>query len=148
MRTFVWLLSTLLILAVASIDLPMFEDPRLESAIRAELGIETGNLTRSNLREITHVTASGLDIASLSGLENCPHLEYLDVSKNHITSLAPLAHLFSLQTLVLNSNQVTDIDPLFHLTRLTRLDLDFNFVTDISPLGWDCGTATLQIFLP
>jgi len=93
MRSLVWLAATLLILAMALADPPMFEDPRLESIVRSELGIAGERLTRSKLLKLTHLTAVGMDIANLVGLEYCSNLEYLDLSENRISDLNPLSNL-------------------------------------------------------
>ncbi|GAG49567.1 unnamed protein product, partial [marine sediment metagenome] len=98
MRALVWLAATLLILTAAFNDSPMFEDPRLESAVRSALGIEAGRLTRTNLLQLTHLTAVDLNISSLVGLEFCLNLEVLDLSENRVSDLEPLSNLSQLRT--------------------------------------------------
>ena len=76
------------------------------------------------------LTAVGMNITSLVGLEQCLKLEFLDLSENQVFDLQPLSNLSQLRTLILKSNRVTDIRPLAGLKELVHLDLDFNFVTD------------------
>ncbi|MCV9884481.1 leucine-rich repeat domain-containing protein [Metabacillus halosaccharovorans] len=116
-------------------------DANLEDAIRNELGISNRDLTDRDLESLTSLSASGLDIESLEGLEYAVNLQYLNVSFNRITDLSPLAGLTSLQSLSLWDNKVKDLTSLAGLTNLTDLDLDTNDVTDVSPLS---GLTKLQ----
>ncbi|MCL0048165.1 leucine-rich repeat domain-containing protein, partial [Dehalococcoidia bacterium] len=111
-------------------------DPNLEAALREELGIEPGvEIYRSDLEQLTRLSASGKGISDLSGLEYAVNMETLSVCRNQISDLSPLSNLTSLTELWLGWNQISDLSPLSNLTNLTGLSLDENQISDLSPLS-------------
>lgn len=113
--------------------------------------------------DATSITASGMGISDISGLEHftalktlilssnsisdisplasCKDLEVLELYGNHISELAPLSGLTKLRSLSLLNNSVSNIAPLANMTGLTELYLSFNAIGDISALG---SLASLQ----
>lgn len=116
-------------------EIVTFADPNLEEAVRQAIEMPTGDIHRSNLEELTSLSANSEDIINLTGLEHCINLIELSLSSNQISDLSPLANLTSLAELDLGNNRITDITPLSNLTRLTHLYLSTNEIDDVSPLS-------------
>ena len=112
----------------------MIQDPALESAIRAELGMPLGCLTLADLAQVTELQADGLNITTLQGLELLPNLTILNVQNNQIRSVTPLTNLTNLEFLDLGFNNISNIEPLSGLFNLDTLFLDGNNLFDLGPL--------------
>jgi Leucine-rich repeat (LRR) protein len=108
-----------------------FNSAPLEQAVRnalIDLGADPGpTIEDTELVGVgfTQLTASGLAIDDLEGLQYCTDLQALDLSNNAITSISQLSSLTNLQSLRLHLNQISDISPLSGLTSLLYLDLGF-----------------------
>jgi|GEM_PF-2201798 len=133
-----------------------FKDKNLESAVRKQIGKQTGDLNQSDLDGITKLVAVDEDIKDLSGIENLTNLKEIFLGGNPITNIDPLGKLTKLdnvnltgcqienisplvsntniQFLFLSSNNIVDITPLEKLTNIQYLSLDNNKVVDVSPL--------------
>jgi Leucine-rich repeat (LRR) protein len=118
----------------------VFPDDGLEGAVRAEIGLLSGDIYRSALMSMTDLTAYNLGIVDLSGLEQCTSLDYLDLGDNAITDLDSLASLTTLTRLYLSRNQITDLNPISVLPILEVLSVSWNNISDISCL---VGMSTL-----
>jgi Leucine-rich repeat (LRR) protein len=118
----------------------VFPDDGLEGAVRAEIGLLSGDIYRSALMSMTDLNAYNLGIVDLSGLEQCTSLDYLDLGDNAITDLDSLASLTTLTRLYLSRNQVTDLSPISGLPILEVLSVSGNNISDISCL---VGMSTL-----
>ncbi len=79
-------------------------DPALKSAVETALSIV--NPTITDMTSLLNLTASGLSIADLTGLELAVNLMNLDLSNNSITDISPIQHLCQLQTLDLSTNSL------------------------------------------
>ena len=112
-----------------------FPDPALEAAVRAAIGVPSGNIHQSDLIPITSFSATGLGIVDLTGMEYWTSLTGLALGYNSIVDISPLAGLTALTSLDLDNNSIVDISPLAGLTALTLLDLSGNSIVDISPLA-------------
>lgn len=112
----------------------IFKEPALEAAVRAELGIPFGFLTRDQLKDLYSLDASGRGITDLTGLEFAINLINLNLDTNEVSDLLPLANLVNLQTINLDSNLFFDLTPLAGLLNLTTLSLFDNQVADLQPL--------------
>ena len=112
-----------------------FPDPRLETIIRTTLGRPSGGITDFDMKTLTTLSASGLGISELSGLEHATNLTNLYLDGNKITDVSPLAGLTKLTALRLNSNQISDITPVAGMTKLTLLGLIGNPITSITPVA-------------
>ena len=89
-----------------------FPDPALDSAIRQEIGKNTGEITRFDLVGLINLNAPSLKISSISGLEKCFALRWLSLYGNQIEDISPLSELPNLHFLNLKYNQISDIGPL------------------------------------
>ena len=76
-------------------------------------------------------TDEGADIADLSGIEACPHIETLTLTAGTISDLTPLASLSAIRTLNLIENDIDDIEPLAALENLERVYLRGNAITSL-----------------
>ncbi len=138
----------------------VFEDPRLESAIREALYIDEDRpLTFNDFKEDEVGELDIMDanrVSSLKGMEKLTFLASFSLCDNHITDVSPLGTLTDLRLLDLDDNPITDISSLKGLTqleelslsgcdikdisilkympKLTSLNLRANYVTDLSPL--------------
>jgi Leucine-rich repeat (LRR) protein len=112
----------------------IFKDTNLEAAIRTELGLPFGFLTRADLLGLEVLDARSRGIRDLTGLEFAENLVSLDLDTNEISDLIPLANLIQLETLNLDDNEIFDLTPLAGLLQLSTLSLFNNQVADLSPL--------------
>jgi len=112
----------------------MFEDKNLEDAIREAIDKPEGDIYVSGLKELKKLSAEGVGIENLRGLENCTGLIELDLSENKISQIDPLAKLINLEKLDLRDNRIKELTPLSSLAKLNYLNLDANRISDISPL--------------
>ena len=123
-------------------------DPELEAAIREAVEKPEGPIYTSDLEVLISFSASGRDIADLTGLEHCTGLTHLYLSDNRIgdivevdeeedktTDISSLASLTELTDLRLDNNQIADVSPLAALTSLTELHISSNQIADVSPLA-------------
>ena len=117
-----------------------FPDENLKAAVSDALGKPPAlHITVQELAMLAELSASGWDIADLSGIEYCSNLTELYLSENQISDLSPLSPLTSLWELGLIGNQISDLSPLSNLTNLTKLYLDYNQISDISALVLNSG---------
>jgi internalin A len=114
---------------------PLVPDKNLDAAIKANLPHHTGDLTEKALADLYRLDASHKGIASLAGLEQCPHLMEVFLADNQIADLKPLAGLKNLQSLTLSKNRIADLAPLRDLTKLQFLEVSDNAIADLGPLG-------------
>jgi hypothetical protein len=117
-------------------------DEGLETALRVTLSKPLGLLTAADLAKVTELDARNYGIRSLSGIEYCKNLSWLDLDTNQISNLKPLEQLgrpespfdSTLVYLNLDNNEITDITPLSGLLNLKELSLFDNQVADIGAL--------------
>ena len=115
-----------------------FEDPDLQAAVEAELGI-TNPTEKDMLLLITLDAPEGSTagpIESFIGLEYALNLTWLNLYGNAVSDLTPLVSLTNLTTLNLSTNgALFDISLLAALTNLEVLDLSVTRITDFTPLA-------------
>ncbi|MBM3289108.1 MAG: leucine-rich repeat domain-containing protein [Candidatus Hydrogenedentes bacterium] len=120
---------------VAIVSIP---DAALEAAIRDELGLPLGFLTRGDLLRLrqldVHAGAKAGSIRDLTGLENATNLTFLDVSGNPIADISAVASLVNLLSLNIDGTDVFELSPLAGLINLDSLSACGTLVTDIQPL--------------
>jgi Leucine-rich repeat (LRR) protein len=110
-------------------------DPVLEAAIRNELGLPLGFLTRGDLLRLRQLDVHGMEaISDLTGLEQATNLTYLDLSGNPISDITPLTSLVNLLSLNLDGTEIFEITPLASLINLKSVSLCGTLITDIQPL--------------
>jgi Leucine-rich repeat (LRR) protein len=68
----------------------VFEDPRLESAVREALGLTAGPISMDDLARLVRLDAAGRGIHALGGLEHAAGLRSLDLSYNRLTGVGAL----------------------------------------------------------
>ena len=90
---------------------------------------------RPFLSDAEEISAVGVGVDDLSGLENFRKLTTLKLDINHISDLSPLTELEALEELRLYGNSVSDLAPLDGHAALQILDLKDNLVSDPSPLA-------------
>ena len=153
----------------ASVYIP---DPNLRAAIAETLGKASGaTITAWEMATLEKISASGMEIEDLTGLEYATHLEVLKINGNPISDLSPLAGLRTLKELNISwtklsnlspltelinlqhleawskDNSVSDLSPLANLTNLTHLDMSGSRgITDISPLARLTNLTYLRLY--
>lgn len=90
----------------------VFNDKKLESAVRAVSGIAQGNIFKADLDQVTNFSVVNNGITDLEGIQYLTNLVRLDLSNNNISNISPLRQLVKLNTLYLNGNKVGDYSPL------------------------------------
>ena len=112
-------------------------DANLRTAIETALGKTSGApITQAEMLTLTELSAPGVDISDLTGLEFAAYLTYLDTRYNYgIRDISSLSGLTNLKTFYLGCNRFTDLSPLSGLTSLTDLNIGGNGFTDISSLS-------------
>ena len=116
----------------------IFPDAKLQAVITAILKkkqAKTDPIQEADLKTIFFLEAPGKEITNLSGLEKCPNLALINLSKNGITDLKPLAGLKNVQSLDLSKNKIADVTPLKGLAKLQYLQLEHNQVAKLDGLG-------------
>ena len=91
--------------------------------------------SRTFLSNVKTISAVGVSITSLKGIEHFRLLTSLTLSNNRIYDVGPLSTLTALETLELAENAIVTIDALAGLTGLTRLDLRDNAIANLGPLS-------------
>lgn len=121
-------------------DIPQFEAPivfadsLLARAVWTALGKPARPVQAEDLLGLTRLSARGLGIGDLTGIEQLSELTVLDAAHNDITDLTPLSSLRQLIYLDLENNRIVDVSPVRSLPELQFLGLSFNQVVDISPV--------------
>lgn len=91
------------------------------------------------------ITASGMGISDLSGLEHFTALKTLVLSSNSISDITPLAKCVNLEVLELYGNRISDLSALSGLTKLRSLSLLSNSISSIAPLSSLTGLTELYL---
>jgi hypothetical protein len=117
----------------------------IDKAVRAILGIPSGDILEKDAEGITEIDLSGCTLTDISELSALTGLTSLDLHNNKITDLSALSALHGLESLLIYNNQVTSLQPLSGLTNLTELSAENNQIVDVSPLAEL--TALKKLFL-
>lgn len=126
--------KVILSLFVESAGLVYIADPKLEGAVREELGKATGDILESDMLNLTFLDAKYLHIISLEGLQYAKNLNTLYLTSNDIEDVSQLGGLPNLHDLYINDNNIKNIAPLANIPKLRSLSLGMNQITDMSPL--------------
>jgi len=136
-----------------SINIPVkitFVDINFEKAIRNSLNKQIGDITSSDVLEITKLSIlDGELISDISGIENLTNLTEFTLYDSAVRDISSLADLTKLKSLDLCNNEITDISPLRNLSNLSVLSLNNilpftshkNRISDISAIS---GLTNLQ----
>jgi internalin A len=116
---------------------PSYKDPNLEAAIHKFLppGKEKTPLTADDLAGLIMVSADGVQIHDLAGLEGCKKLTFLYLPDAPVTDLTPVSKLTSLEAVTIRGGKIQSLTPLAGLINLQYLDLSGNQISDLRPLA-------------
>jgi hypothetical protein len=78
-----------------------FDDPALEFAIRAVVGIDTGDLRTGDIADVTTLNLTSLSISLLDGLQHFTSLKTLSLTGNLVVDVSPPEGLANLTTVTL-----------------------------------------------
>ena len=121
-------------------------DPNIRVAIRRSLGLAVGeDFSQDDMLDLVHLSAAGLEIIDLTGLEYATNLSVADLAENEIVDLSSLEDLTELTTLDLDSNDIIDLLPLENLFDLGTLTLSNNLIEEILPLAGLTSIITLNL---
>lgn len=113
----------------------VFSDANLETIIRDSLNITTVDILETDLLLLTKLVGDDSNISSLSGIEYCENLNYLDLRQNQISDLTNLTQLTDLELLHLSRNLIDDISNIANLHSLKHLYISRNNLSDISSIS-------------
>lgn len=145
-------------------DAVEFADEQLARAVKSTLGIAlTEPVSAARLAQLTNLSASGLAISRLDGLQYATSLQYLDLANNNIsnfsilnvlaaaqqpakltalymgnnpvTSLPGFSRFSALRDLSLQSIELDTLPALGSLNELRYLNLAYNKLTNLSALA-------------
>jgi Leucine-rich repeat (LRR) protein len=116
---------------------PSFKDPNLDTAVHKFLppGKEKGPLTADELAGLIMVSADGVQIHDLAGLEGCKKLTFLFLPDAPVVDLTPISKLTTLEAVTIRGGKIQDLTPLAGLSNLQYLDLSGNQISDLRPLA-------------
>ncbi|WP_373263286.1 DUF2628 domain-containing protein [Hungatella hathewayi] len=111
----------------------VWKEAQIEALVREALNKPEGVITPRDLRDISLLNVSEMQLRSVEDIAYFPVLDYLDISNNQITDISPL---FTINPDYINlaNNEITSIKGIFRMTRLHGLDISHNPVNDISDL--------------
>lgn len=117
----------------------LFEEPLVESAVRARLGLDLKTpIHQSDLDTVTELFLMGNRPAATMGeyWVLCEHSEAIEAQPGSVVTLSDLTRMPNLQELYLNGQQITHLDELATLGQLRILDFRNNTkLTDLSGLS-------------
>ncbi len=94
-----------------------------------------GAISEQEAADVARIELHDKGISNITGIENFPNTQRLDLSINDITDPSPIASLSALTFLSLSDNELTDVSSLAPLTGLKSLGLAYNHIEDISALA-------------
>ncbi|MCM3443798.1 leucine-rich repeat domain-containing protein [Metabacillus halosaccharovorans] len=109
-------------------------DSALKRAIKQQLGIQTNEITVTDIESLTELDASYQNITNLSGLEKAVNVTSLNISGNEFENVDVLKNLTKLESLDISLTSLTDLTPLAALTSLRNIDISYLELNTISPL--------------
>ena len=118
----------------ASTETVSIPDSALKRAIKQQLGIQTDDITVTDIESLTELDASYQDIKNLTGLEKAVNVTKLNLSGNEFKNVDSLKNLTKLETLDISLTNVTDLTPLAALISLRNIDISYLELNTISPL--------------
>lgn len=120
-------------------------DPNLALAVKQELKLDAqAELKDEHLKNLFILEAVGRDIADLTGLEKCPNLSLVRLSRNKVARLDPLKDLKNLQSLDVSGNAIVDLGPISGLVKLQYLVVSDNQVERLDAVSGLVGLSSLD----
>jgi len=119
-----------------------FSDENFEDLIREILYKPNGDITKTNMMQISNLSGYEREISNIDGIEYCENIENINLRTNQITDISGLADLTQIYRINLWTNQITDISSLAGLTNLNELYLGGNQISDVSPLVQNQGIGS------
>lgn len=127
-----------------------FSSPLLEEAVRMELDMPEGPVTRKDLKRVRRLAVVGQELLGEEQAFRCNLCVYVDdvaqydAPRGDISDISILADMPNLTTLYLCRQEISDISPLAGLP-LRELYLYDNQISDLSPLEQTPDIETLYI---
>src|SRR3954466_4058561 len=109
----------------------IFKDKNLEAAVRKYVFEKRDTdkpINEADVVSLSTISATGLGIKDLTGLDKCKSLASLDLARNSITDISALKGLTGIQYLHVGANQIEDITPLGGIIALQYIELSNNKV--------------------
>ena len=133
-RLLAFLVAAILLIPHASAQEIEIPDPNLRQAIRERLELpDEVPITQTEMLRLEKLTAKGVEIENITGLEYATNLKSLALAVNNIQDITPVKGLVKLESLTLRSNPITNLIPLANLTNLTYINLASVKLSDIIP---------------
>jgi len=130
-------LFAIFLTAIGAAQSPSFKDPSLDSAVHKFMppGKDKAPLSAEDLAGLILVSANGVQIHDLAGLEACKKLTFLYLPDAPVANLTPISKLTTLEAVTIRGGKIQDLTPLAGLGNLQYLDLSGNQVSDLRPLA-------------
>jgi len=93
-----------------------------------------GEAPEEFVKQLTHVTASGLALTDMAAIHSCKQATTLYLYENRLTRIAGLAACRNLTQVCLQHNKIKRIEGLGNLTRLRKLRLGHNAISVVEGL--------------
>ena len=117
-------------------ELVHIPDSNLHAAIAEALGkAPDASITAEEMTTLTHVTAAGMDIQNLEGLQFATSLEELRLRGNSLSDLSPLSGLTTLKEVEVSGESLSNLSPLAGLINLEGVGFWKTSISDLSPLA-------------
>ena len=110
----------------------VFNDAVVESAVRLQLGKDTGDILSADLRRVSQLTIESGSIKSVRDLSALTNLKTLIIKNQQLSDTSLLGQLSNLDRLTVSGCRLADASFIGRLTKLTFLDISNNKITSLS----------------
>lgn len=111
-------------------------DDNLREAILKEVDYDDdGQISVSEILNLTALYAENAGISRLHGLEYAKNLKWLGLANNEIYNIIPLSKLDAVVEMDLSGNKITSVTPIVKMDGLYTVNLSDNRIDSISALG-------------
>lgn len=104
--SFILILLSLTIVSCQPDQVVTFSDDHFEEAIRLELNQPEGDLTESDVNEVTELDLADAEIEDISGIESFTSIKKLNLKDNQIDDVSPLRQLNEIEYVNLVGNNL------------------------------------------
>lgn len=129
----------------ASTETVSIPDSALKRAIKQQLGIQTDEISVTDIESLTELDASYQNIKNLTGLEKAVNVTKLNLAGNEFINVDSLKNLTKLEILDISLTNVTDLTSLAGLTSLRNIDISYLELNTILPLK-DLSLSSITMF--